>query len=118
VPIPINGSTQHTGKLPDDSHVLESAVKSDACHAASEYRSTYKADAANYNPPGRTGGGFWFEEQQRKAAGGSAATQKNTAGVSCTHGSFNIMPIVGTRQTLPTICRQQALLRKQQSLLR
>lgn len=69
VPIPINGSTQHTGKLPDDGQMLDATVKADLRSTASEYRSTYQADPSNYHPPGRTGGGFWFEERQRKAAG-------------------------------------------------
>ncbi|WIA39280.1 hypothetical protein OEZ86_005400 [Tetradesmus obliquus] len=71
VPIPINGSTQHTGKLPDDGDMLDATAKADLRSTASEYRSTYKADLSNYHPPGRTGGGFWFEERQRKAAGNS-----------------------------------------------
>jgi hypothetical protein len=69
VPVPINGSTQHTGKLPADEHTLDATVTTDLRQTASEYRSTYKADPSNYHPPGRTGGGFWFEERQRKAAG-------------------------------------------------
>lgn len=32
------------------------------------YRSTYKADPADYHPPSKSGGGFWFEDRQRKAA--------------------------------------------------
>lgn len=68
VPVPITGSTEHTGRLPDDGHMLEATIQTDQRHAASEYSSTYKADPANYHPPGKTGGGFWFEERQRKAA--------------------------------------------------
>jgi hypothetical protein len=87
VPVPINGSTQHTGKLPDDSYLVESAVNAGTCQAALEYRSTYKADSANYRPPGRTGGGFWFEERQRKAAGTSAG-RKDLRQCRITYGTW------------------------------